>query len=405
MIIELHILQNFAPSNLNRDDTNSPKECEFGGYRRARISSQCIKRSIRYAGKDPKDETAQSVFERNTLVPLGKRTHLIVSPLCKRMKAAGKTEDDAIKVATEFTRLYSSKKGKMNTKNPDQTAVLLYMSEQELDEIAKQLLAFDWGQLLPTINIAKPKNKKDDEDKEENDEKTTAKSPLKKMVDEWVKQTEKRPSAPDIALFGRMLADRPETNIDAACQVAHAISTHKVGVEFDFYTAVDDLQPNGETGASMMGTVEFNSACFYRYANVNFKQLKKNLGGDAELAKKTVEAFIRASVNAIPTGKQNSFAAQNPPSFVFAVARKSGAWSLANAFVEPVWVGENGDLIEESTVRLVDYWGKLAKAYGDKDIQAKPAYTLDTADLKGLDTVDSLEHLIAKVNQAVAAEC
>ena len=405
MIIELHILQNFAPSNLNRDDTNSPKECEFGGYRRARVSSQCIKRSIRYAGKDPKDETAQSVFERNTLVPLGKRTHLIVSPLCKRMKAAGKTEDDATKVATEFTRLYSSKKGKMDTKNPEQTAVLLYMSEQELDEIAKQLLAFDWGQLLPAINIAKPKNKKDDGDKEEDDEKTTAKSPLKKMANEWVKQTEKRPSAPDIALFGRMLADRPETNIYAACQVAHAISTHKVGVEFDFYTAVDDLQPKAETGASMMGTIEFNSACFYRYANIDFKQLKKNLGGDTELAKKTVEAFIRASVNAIPTGKQNSFAAQNPPSFVFAVARKSGAWSLANAFVKPVWVGENGDLIEESTVKLVDYWGKLAKAYGDNDIQAKPAYTLGTIDLKGLDAVDSLEYLISKINQTVAAEC
>ncbi len=173
-------------------------------------------------------------------------------------------------------------------------------------------------------------------------------------------------------------------------------------MEFDFYTAVDDLQPEAETGAGMMGTIEFNSACFYRYANIDCKQLKENLGGDTELAKKTIEAFIRASVNAIPTGKQNSFAAQNPPSVVFAVARKSGSWSLANAFAKPVWVGENGDLIEESTVKLVDYWGKLAKAYGDKDIQAKPAYTLGTVELKGLDAVDSLEQLISKVNQAVA---
>lgn len=97
---------------------------------------------------------------------------------------------------------------------------------------------------------------------------------------------------------------------------AHAISTHKVAVEFDYFTAVDDLQPSSEIGASMIGTVEFNSACFYRYANVNAKLLLDNLGGDEKLGRKTIEAFIRSSVAAIPTGKQNSMAAQNPPSFV-----------------------------------------------------------------------------------------
>ena len=66
MIIELHMLQNFAPSCLNRDDTNSPKECEFGGYRRARISSQCIKRAIRFTGKEIKDESSLSLFEQYT---------------------------------------------------------------------------------------------------------------------------------------------------------------------------------------------------------------------------------------------------------------------------------------------------------------------------------------------------
>ena len=228
--------------------------------------------------------------------------------------------------------------------------------------------------------------------KEENEEetgaeaeKTTSKSPLNKMADEWVKSTKDRTGAPDIALFGRMLADRPDTNIDAACQVAHAISTHKVGVEFDFYTAMDDLKkPEEETGAGMMGTIEFNSACFYRYANIDFKQLKKNLGGDKELAQKTVEAFIRAAVNAIPTGKQNSFAAQNPPSFVFAVVRNSGAWSLVNAFASPVWVGEKNDLVQNSAAALLDYWGKLVKVYGDKHVKVKTACTLDPIEMKGI---------------------
>src|SRR5271157_842736 len=242
MFIELHIIQNFPPSNLNRDDVGQPKSTDFGGVPRARVSSQCLKRSIRYAGKDPKETNAESVFERYTQVPLAKRTHLIASTLCQRMMAKGKSEDDAIKVGIEFARMYSSKKGKMNVKKPEQTAVLLYMSEQELDEIAKQLLAFDWKELLTAIDSAKPKSKKGDKpEKEEDEEKGDAKSPLKKMVDEWVKQTEKRPSAPDIALFGRMLADKPETNIDAACQVAHALSTHAVSRnDIDYFTAVDD---------------------------------------------------------------------------------------------------------------------------------------------------------------------
>jgi CRISPR system Cascade subunit CasC len=140
--------------------------------------------------------------------------------------------------------------------------------------------------------------------------------------------------AVDLALFGRMLADLPNKNIDAACQVAHALSTNKVSMEFDFFTAVDDLSPEEETGAGMMGTVEFNSACFYRYANIDLKQLTGNLAGDSELAQKAVEAFLRAAVATIPTGKQNSMAAQNPPSLVFAVVRDKGLWSLANAFVK-----------------------------------------------------------------------
>ena len=119
----------------------------------------------------------------------------------------------------------------------------------------------------------------------------------------------------------------------------------------------------------MMGTVEYNSACFYRYSNVDLEQLKTNLAGDEELAKKTVEAFIRASVAAIPTGKQNSMAAHSPPSLVFAVVRDHGLWSLANAFVDPVWPGKNGDLVHNSVVRLEKHWQQLVQVYGKADIR------------------------------------
>jgi len=165
-----------------------------------------------------------------------------------------------------------------------------------------------------------------------------------------------------------MLADLPDRNVSAASQVAHALSTHQVSMEFDFYTAVDDLRPEDTEGADMLGIVEFNSACFYRYANVDLAQLSENLAGDAVLAQRTLDAFIRASVSAIPTGKQNSMAAHNPPALVFAVARERGLWSLANAFLQPVRPQRDGDLMGQSAKALDRYWGQLSAMYGQGSI-------------------------------------
>ena len=183
-----------------------------------------------------------------------------------------------------------------------------------------------------------------------------------------------------------MLADLPGKNVDAAAQVAHAISTNKVEMEFDFYTAVDDLQESEESGAGMMGTVEFNSSCFYRYANIDTDQLVENLGGDRELAEQSIAAFVRSSVLAIPTGKQNSMAAQNQPSFVLAVVRDSGLWSLANAFVKPVWPKRDDDLITASISRLDSFWQQMAENYGESGISNKAVLALSDDGLTSLKT-------------------
>jgi CRISPR system Cascade subunit CasC len=197
------------------------------------------------------------------------------------------------------------------------------------------------------------------------------KSPeLDTLAKELFKELKDRTSAPDIALFGRMLAEKPELNIDAACQVAHAISTHRVSMDMDFFTAVDDLTRDDEAGAGMMGITAFNSACFYRYARIDWDLLVKNLGGDKDLARKTIEGFLRAAALAIPTGKQNSFAAQNPPDFMLGVVRKDGqSWSLANAFETPVKPNKSeGGLLPASIEKLNEYWGKLSKVYGGDGI-------------------------------------
>jgi CRISPR system Cascade subunit CasC len=369
MIIELHVLQNFAPANLNRDDTNSPKECMFGGYRRARISSQCIKHSMR------------NYFKKNELVEvdnLGVRTKGLVNEVTAQLVAFGKAEEEArsatIKAIESIGKLKLDK---------EKTQYLLFLGRKEINGVAS-VIESNWQLLTTAIGNDKKLDKQFE---------TVGKAVLNAL---------NGGKAIDVALFGRMLADLPDQERDAACQVAHAISTHKVGIEFDYYTAMDDLQPKSESGASMMGTIEFDSACFYRYSNIDYAQLLKNLDGDQELTGKAIRAFIRASVNAIPTGKQNSFAAQNPPSFVFAVVRGSGTWSLTNAFSRPIWVGENGDLVSKSISGLVEYWNKLAKVYGEKDIQSKIAFSLEPSnDFKDLHMVDSLENLIGEINKSL----
>ena len=173
-----------------------------------------------------------------------------------------------------------------------------------------------------------------------------------------------------------MLADNPVTNIDAACQVAHAISTHAVSRSaIDYFTAVDDLQPKEQTGAGFLDVAYFNSACFYRYARIDFEQLKENLGGDVDLAIRTVEAFLRASEAAIPSGKKNSFAQECRPSFMLAVLRSkdSAGWSLVNAFETPVRVSAEHGLIETSVKALCDEFEDHCERYGTKTLVTKMA--------------------------------
>ena len=193
------------------------------------------------------------------------------------------------------------------------------------------------------------------------------------LVDDLVKLTKERTSAPDIALYGRMLADRPETNIDAACQVAHAISTHGIGkLEMDYYTAMDDIkQAMKDPGAGFLDVAYFTSACFYRYMRIDCAQLQKTLD-DADLTCRTVKGFMRAAEAAIPTGKINSHAQYMRPSFMLAVVRADGSdgWNLANAFEKPVRASSEQGVIEQSVKRLESRFEHLREFYGDDTIKA-----------------------------------
>ncbi|PKH45759.1 CRISPR-associated protein Cse4 [Dehalococcoides mccartyi] len=387
---EIHLIQNFAPSNLNRDDTGQPKSATFGGFRRARISSQCSKRSTRLQG--PMAELLENqgaVRTRQLIMEIAKaidtkeepdeRTIEIVAGvfeaggLERPAKRSGKVKSQAAEAIGEDGEI----NGNEGFESGNKTKILLFLDKMAFPKLI-DVFKENWDDLAKGNKEVKEK----------------ACDKVGRLLFEAVK-------APDIALFGRMLEVKNNTpfgkynmSVEAACQVAHPISTHKIDMEMDFYTAVDDFNPDEETGAGMMGVVGFNSACYYRYALVDRDQLARNLarkterknGGwaqgletqDYEEADKVVKAFLEAMIYAIPTGKQNSFAAQNLPSFGLFVKRKGGVpVSLANAFSTPIRpVRDDDDLVGLSVNALTKHWDAIKELYGDQGIKVTSCFHL-----------------------------
>jgi len=378
MILELHIIQNFAPSNLNRNDTGAPKDCIFGGSRRARISSQCFKRAMREHFKE--NFTAQE--------NLAERSTRLVEEIASQLEQSGKDKEEAKRIVeTALAGIGLN----MSKKDAEKTEYLLFFGREEIRKFTEICLE-NYDALL---EVAPP----DTSEMSAKDAKKASKAGSLPQVSKTLLDAMDGGRAADLALFGRMLADLPVKNREASSQVAHAISTHKTGVEFDFFTAVDDLKPEDMAGSDHLGTVEFNSACFYRYANVNVEKLRENLQGDEELTRATVEAYIRAAVEAIPTGKQNSFATHEKPSFVLATVSDAGKCSLANAFEKAVkneeWVeAENGSdekkvkregLVLNSIEKLSGHYERINKIYGD-NAKSKVYVKTNDALTRGLGT-------------------
>ncbi len=411
MLIEIHMLQNHAPSNLNRDDTGSPKEAIFGGYKRARISSQCIKRSIR------RSDIFQKIFSEGTA---SIRTRSLPATIRDRLKETANVCTDECDKAALFSLAdlaaqklmviaKSEKKIEDKKKQGDElrkpvTAQTIFFRVEEIDriftEVKKRIL---WDASLETL-LSATNNQKDtsalktiknfnlpdslknaidtilgspdlepNEEVEEQAEDDGGKKKTKKnTIHERLKTLSLRYGSSialakaagidinakipvDMALFGRMVTNPVFLHVEASSQFAHAISTHKIDHEFDYYTAVDDLERTADdeavSGADMIGDVEFNSACYYKYFNIHVDGLVDNLTGNAfkrevnaedeknarQTAASAVRALIEAACLVTPSGKQNSFAAHQLPSLVWIEIRdKNLPVSYANAFCNPV---------------------------------------------------------------------
>jgi CRISPR system Cascade subunit CasC len=340
-LIELHILQSFPVSCLNRDDVGAPKTAIFGGVNRARISSQCLKRAIR--------EQAQDMSPR---LFAGNRSRLIIEPLAERLRSRDVAETKALEVAKQVGDYLATLDEAAEKTGTLKVKTLIFLSPAEMDALTEA---------LADILKKNPKAKE-----------------LEKSVAKACKSAALKDAA-DIAIFGRMVASDHSLTLEGAGLFSHALSTHKADNDIDFFSAVDDLQKAEEAGAGMTGTLEFTSATYYRYVGLNLDLLKQHLAVlSADELKSVVQTFVKAAILAVPGARKNSMNAHTLPGYVFGLVKdRSQPLQLVNAFEKPVF-SKNG-LMDASIVAVKEHHEQLKNTWGIRPLAevAIPDMTLD----------------------------
>ena len=334
--LQLHLLTAFGPSNLNRDDTGRPKSVVFGGTPRLRISSQSLKRAWRES----------EVFNDKLDGHLADRTQRLGQEIVDHLRERGMDDTKALETARQIAAVF----GKIRKEDDPKPTFIEQLAFVSPEERAEALALAD---------------------------KALEGEPIEPKPDEVLRQTDQ---AADIAMFGRMLADSPKYNREAAVQVAHAITTHRAVAEDDYYTAVDDLKARHEeedAGAGFVGVQEFGAGLFYLYICVDRGLLLSNLDGTRAVRDASLAALVEAAATVGPKGKQASFASHARAIYVLGETGDAQPRSLATAFLRPVSGEDYGACSVEALEGLRD---RLDTAYGPC---ADQRYTMNCLDGDG----------------------
>lgn len=330
-IVDVHVIQTVPPSNLNRDDTGSPKTAVYGGKRRARVSSQAWKRATR--------DSFGKLLDHSDLGVRSKRVVELIGESIGR-------QDEGLKNRRFDLAADVLKAAGIKTSAPRKTGALpesgylIFFSARQVERLAE--LAVSNARAGTAVD--------------------------RKAARVCADQAH----SIDVSLFGRMVTEVPDLNVDAAAQVAHALSVHAVDNEYDYFTAVDDHKRDDveeDAGAGMIGTVEFNSSTLYRYATVDVNRLRDNLG-DPAATRRAVEAFMRAFITSMPTGKQNTFANRTLPDGVVVIVRDTQSINFVGAFEDAVEECEEGGRVAAACRRLALHGRELHEAYNQHPVAA-----------------------------------
>lgn len=347
--IEFHILQSFPVTCLNRDDVGAPKSALVGGVPRARVSSQCWKRQVRLALHELGFAT-------------GIRTKRLAGMIADACRARQAADEQAVACGAAIAASLA-----------DDT--LFFISPQEVERLADY--AAEAGFQLP-VEAGGKKKKGNDENAAD---KMTLPKTEKAKVRKCLSFAKSAADGLDIALFGRMVAQDAALNVQAAASFAHALSTHRVVNEVEFFTALDDyarlIKENEDqvSGSSHMGTLEYNAATYYRYISLDLGQLWENTGGDG--MDRAVEGFVRALYMAVPAARQSTQSGACPWDYARILVRRGQRMQLS--FEKPVRSAADGGWLAPSVAALDaglarqeqlagSMYGKIAEAtYGGEN--------------------------------------
>ncbi len=377
--LQLHLLTSYPPACLNRDDLNRPKTAVMGGVPRLRISSQSLKRAWRVSEVFKEKVSGQTGIRskelgrriRDALLSGISLTELL-KPNAPKADPVGKlSEKDATEWAWMIAAEYVDKKGKGADGENDEGEEKEGKSKKKSTKsnVSKETLKSE-----QVVFYSKPEI--DALDSLIGTLRTSGIAPTAEQL-KAIKIREAEGTT-DLAMFGRMLASSPDFNVEAACQVAHAVTVHRAAVEDDFFTAVDDLNTREEdAGSAHMGEQGFGAGLFYVYVCIDCDLLKDNLSGDAELMSKTISALIESAAKVAPTGKQNSFASRAWAYYGLAEKGSRQPRSLSLAFMKPV---REGDMLADAVKAMETMRANLDKVYYEGETELNKCFNAVTGE-------------------------
>jgi CRISPR system Cascade subunit CasC len=334
--IQLHILTHYAPSNLNRDDTGRPKTALMGGAQRLRVSSQSLKRAWR----------TSDLFEAAVGAHIGTRTRLMGKDVHDAMLSQGLDAPKALEWARQIASAFGSlevekieaKKKKSDLEGEAEQNINKLLQIKEIVHVSpvERQAALD----LAAACVARNAGPEEAE----------------------MKLLSKDATAVDISMFGRMLASANEFNVDAAVQVAHAITVHHAEVDDDYFSAVDDIE--GKSGAGHIGERGYGAGLFYLYVCVNRTLLLDNLKGNKELADKALASLLETLAKVSPTGMQNSYASRAYAAYILAEKGTQQPRSLSQSFLRPVRGTAERSMLTEAISALENQRKNFDEVYG-----------------------------------------
>lgn len=334
--LNLHILVSHGPSVMNRDDLGLHKAVRFGGKRRLRLSSQCLKRAVRTS------DLYVSYFGPESI-----RTREVdrLLALCLEQLGSRFGEETVRRAIAAIAGLQRIEPG-------DRASAV---APWTIDEVADACEAIKAAGPAPLGEDAGEEPKAKGKGKGKGKGKTgNGDGSDEAIVSRALAENRPGRTTVDIAMGGRFSTTGAMTDIDGALYMSHALTTHAADDEVDWFAAMDDLAGETTGRAGHLDQTSFGTGVFYKFAVIDIPQLARTLSVTREEALDAAAKYAELVAVVSPGGKQHSFASFSPPDYVAASFERVSI-NGANAFECPVNRDRQGGFLAPSIAAFEDF--------------------------------------------------